>query len=283
MKTFHMLFALALISTSALAQVNPIQFEYPLTIGTQWTYKYFRQAGITGGLPFVRGIHIWEVVSKNEYADSVVYNLVSTNQDTLFYFYGDSILLRYSSVNFTITVKSNSIIDGWPSSLDRYGWYSVTVPRFLANDTLVFDYYPYCTYVNKIGLLKYTEYFHSNNTEIDTLRLLSFKKAPTNVYASSDKTTDEPSIIVYHNYPNPFNPYTTIQYYVPYRGIVKISIVDIQGKLVRTAESQTIQPGTNSFLWDSKDNHGNAVSSGIYFCHVTFNRQTLITKLLLLK
>lgn len=91
------------------------------------------------------------------------------------------------------------------------------------------------------------------------------------------------SFTVYQNYPNPFNPSTTIQYSIPQSGEVKIKIFDIQGRLVRSFDNTVQQSGSHSFVWDSRNNTGNTVSSGTYLCQVLYNNSSLVQKLLLLK
>ena len=91
------------------------------------------------------------------------------------------------------------------------------------------------------------------------------------------------SFAVYQNYPNPFNPSTTIQYSIPQNGEVRINIFDVQGRLVRSFDNAIKQSGNHSLVWDSRNNSGNTVSSGTYFCQVLFNNNSLVKKLLLLK
>jgi len=68
------------------------------------------------------------------------------------------------------------------------------------------------------------------------------------------------------NYPNPFNPATTIQYSLPKYSEVTIKVYDILGNEVRTLVSKEKKnSGVHSVVWDSKDNSGNQVSSGVYF------------------
>lgn len=91
------------------------------------------------------------------------------------------------------------------------------------------------------------------------------------------------SFAVYQNYPNPFNPSTTIQYSIPASGVVKINIYDIKGSVVRSFENTNQQAGNHSIVWDSRNDYGNTVSSGTYFCQVLFYNNSLIKKLLLIK
>ena len=72
------------------------------------------------------------------------------------------------------------------------------------------------------------------------------------------------------NYPNPFNPGTTIRIALPRAGAVLIRIHDVQGRLVRTLVREQLSPGVHDVRWDGTDRTGRAVSSGTYFCEVRF-------------
>jgi hypothetical protein len=80
------------------------------------------------------------------------------------------------------------------------------------------------------------------------------------------------------NYPNPFNPSTTISYNIPEDGKVSIKVFDILGRLVSTLVNDVISAGTHSVLWNAA-----YYASGIYFYNVTFKNQTLYKKMLLIK
>lgn len=80
------------------------------------------------------------------------------------------------------------------------------------------------------------------------------------------------------NYPNPFNPNTTIVFDLPVRGEVTIGIYDLQGKLIDVIYRNIADAGTHSMSLD-----GSEMSSGIYICRVAANGQTAQTKLILMK
>lgn len=66
------------------------------------------------------------------------------------------------------------------------------------------------------------------------------------------------------NYPNPFNPTTTIRYDLPEATYVSLVIYDILGRKVRTLRDSREVAGFKSVVWDGKDDAGNSVSTGIY-------------------
>ncbi len=66
------------------------------------------------------------------------------------------------------------------------------------------------------------------------------------------------------NYPNPFNPTTTIPYYLPRHSVVRLAVYNSLGQEVRTLVNREQTPGEYSAIWDSRDNAGQLVSSGVY-------------------
>lgn len=67
-----------------------------------------------------------------------------------------------------------------------------------------------------------------------------------------------------NNFPNPFNPTTTIPLSVPQTADIKLVIYNILGQEVRVLFDGTIEPGKYWYPWDGRDNMGQAVPSGIY-------------------
>lgn len=89
---------------------------------------------------------------------------------------------------------------------------------------------------------------------------------------SAINPNEEPNNIkfeLYQNYPNPFNPSTNIKYTLPKTAVVTVKIYDILGKEIRTLVSRISQkPGDYSLIWDGRNNEGEIVTSGTYFCRL---------------
>ena len=83
--------------------------------------------------------------------------------------------------------------------------------------------------------------------------------------ADKNKTSIPDKYTLSQNYPNPFNPGTTIEFGLPKEGFVKISIYDINGKLVSTLLSEQRGAGHHIIKWNAKDKSGNSLTSGIYY------------------
>jgi hypothetical protein len=89
---------------------------------------------------------------------------------------------------------------------------------------------------------------------------------------------------LFQNFPNPFNPETTIKFGVPKLSKVKIVIYNSLGQEVRKLTDEVYNPGTYKIIWNGRDDLGLPVASGIYFYRMTTNRNNnFIKKLLLLK
>ncbi len=71
------------------------------------------------------------------------------------------------------------------------------------------------------------------------------------------------------NYPNPFNPTTSIEYQLPADSKVSVRIYDIMGNEVRTLVDESQDAGYKSVVWNSTNNSGNIVASGVYFYRIT--------------
>jgi len=91
---------------------------------------------------------------------------------------------------------------------------------------------------------------------------------------------------LYPNYPNPFNPTTTITYQLPEETSVKLAIYTADGRLIATLVDNVQAAGVYSVKWDASDQ-----PSGVYFCRLAASRSIdsrandfhAIQKLLLLK
>ena len=85
------------------------------------------------------------------------------------------------------------------------------------------------------------------------------------------------------NFPNPFNPTTTITFSLPKTAPVRLSIFTLEGKLVRTLVDEVLSNGFKEYEWDGKDAQGFSVSSGIYFYRIKAGNRTLTKKMTLIK
>ncbi len=86
------------------------------------------------------------------------------------------------------------------------------------------------------------------------------------------------------NYPNPFNPSTTIKYSLPTAGHLKLSIFNVRGQLVKTLIDGARPAGADqTIIWNGTDNLGSAAASGMYFFEARAAGEVKIGKMTLLK
>ncbi len=85
------------------------------------------------------------------------------------------------------------------------------------------------------------------------------------------------------NFPNPFNPGSTITYSLPVRSHALIEIYNVLGQPVRQLVDQTKSAGTYSVVWDGTDDFGRAAATGIYFYRLQAGNFVETRKMVLLK
>jgi hypothetical protein len=89
---------------------------------------------------------------------------------------------------------------------------------------------------------------------------------------------------LFNNYPNPFNPTTTISFSIPKESKIELSVFNIKGQKVKTLANTEFDRGNHSVVWNGKDKLNKAVSSGVYFYKLDVNGKTeAVKKCLLLK
>lgn len=86
------------------------------------------------------------------------------------------------------------------------------------------------------------------------------------------------SYITASNYPNPFNPETTIRYSIPVSGDVELKVFDIAGREISTLVNGHQTAGTHTAIWT-----GDRMPSGIYLFRIGFNDATVVGRMVLLK
>ncbi|MCX6170273.1 MAG: T9SS type A sorting domain-containing protein [Ignavibacteriales bacterium] len=85
------------------------------------------------------------------------------------------------------------------------------------------------------------------------------------------------------NYPNPFNPSTTIHFALPERAQVKLVVFNSLGQIVASLVNETKESGSYSVVWNGKSEHGFIVPSGIYFYRIDAGNFSSTHKMVLLK
>jgi hypothetical protein len=85
------------------------------------------------------------------------------------------------------------------------------------------------------------------------------------------------------NFPNPFNPNTTIRYNLPQPAYVELRIYDVRGALVRTLVAEHQAAGEKQVSWDGRLDSGSQAASGVYFYQLKTDKFSRTRKMILLR
>jgi hypothetical protein len=101
--------------------------------------------------------------------------------------------------------------------------------------------------------------------------------------SDDDRVVVEPKTILLSNYPNPFNPETTISFILSEANETSLEIFNIRGQKVRTLVKGFIERGEHTVVWNGMNENRQTVGSGIYFYRLTFGENIETKRMLLLK
>lgn len=86
------------------------------------------------------------------------------------------------------------------------------------------------------------------------------------------------------NFPNPFNPHTSVSFQMPSGGTVDVRVYDAAGRLVRTLlAGDERDAGRHHVAWDGRDDMGRGVAAGVYFSRIIAGGREASAKMVLLK
>jgi len=88
---------------------------------------------------------------------------------------------------------------------------------------------------------------------------------------------------LHQNFPNPFNPTTTLRYDLPRDSHVLITIYDIRGREVKTLVNENQGAGYRIMQWDATNDFGQPISAGMYIYAIQANDFRMVRKMILLK
>ncbi len=162
---------------------------------------------------------------------------------------------------------------------NHYAWWQVTgmYPRGTDSDTLVIES------VSPSDSGAYVCYI--GNTLADQLTLISRPVYVTVIggLAVSENEGIPAEFALHANYPNPFNPSTTIRFDLPQASEVHLAVYDILGREVVRLVDERLEPAYHQVTWNGRTAHGMDVPTGIYIARLVTPQYTRSIKMLLLK
>lgn len=85
-------------------------------------------------------------------------------------------------------------------------------------------------------------------------------------------------VSLFQNFPNPFNPSTTIRFSLPKRSTVMLEVFDLLGRRVETLLTNVAEPGTHNITWDAS-----SLASGVYLYRLTTETTSTTKPMVLIK
>lgn len=88
---------------------------------------------------------------------------------------------------------------------------------------------------------------------------------------------------LFQNHPNPFNPSTVIEWYLPEAARARVSILDVSGRLIRTLFDGRCPAGRSAVVWDGRTRGGREAAAGVYLCRIVSGEFEQARKMVLLR
>ena len=129
-----------------------------------------------------------------------------------------------------------------------------------------------------------TPYNPSNPDDVMYIKdlILSFRENYSSSLSSNNKLVPR-SFALYQNFPNPFNPSTTITYSLNEKSYVYVVVYDLSGRLVKTLFNGSQSAGNKSVVWNSTNNKNEPLPGGLYIYSVSTENSIHRKKMMLLK
>ena len=108
---------------------------------------------------------------------------------------------------------------------------------------------------------------------------LSIPSQPLSIHTNLESTI----FMLHNNYPNPFNPFTTIVYELKEQSFVELNIYDLSGNSIIRLVNEIQYPGYKSLQWSGNNNMGMSVPSGVYIYSISSKGKTQNKKMTLIK
>ena len=131
------------------------------------------------------------------------------------------------------------------------------------------------------GYKTYSDYQVMGARNQQDLRLQLNKFATVRL---GNESEDIETLTCVSNYPNPFNPTTTIKFSIADNASnALVEIYNLKGQKVKTLLNEKLSAGNHSVIWNGVDNSNNKVASGIYFYRIKTSEMDLSKKMIMMK
>jgi len=225
-------------------------------------------------------------------AGQVIYNCTSFRNKANNFNFTDNLVQGNHSISNCISFQGNVAITNGTLHNNSWQGFTISASDFLSTDTTGINTARNTDgTLQKINFLRLSSISSMINAGVDVgipftgtaPDLGAFEFDPT-IPSAVEKIGNIPSdFILLHNYPNPFNPETTIEFQIPRGGNVSIKIFDVNGRQITELYNGFNSAGSYKVRWLGVNDEGLKVAAGIYFCIAKFENSIKSNKLLLLK
>jgi len=209
---------------------------------------------------------------------------VSVGPDSVGSFNGTLNNTSSSTITIAVVRRVNALPEGWTSSICLGGiCYNESL------DSVVIELNAGDS--TDCGILAWTNGVGTGMIQLDLFDLNNINEhifVDLNIYTGTsagvgDDRLVPKQIILYPAFPNPFNPVTTLRYYLPEDAMVNINIYDMMGRLVRTMVNSQQNAGYRSIRWNATNDAGEPMSAGLYLYMIKAVEFRQTRKMVLLK
>ncbi|MDY0326346.1 MAG: carboxypeptidase regulatory-like domain-containing protein [Candidatus Cloacimonadaceae bacterium] len=172
-----------------------------------------------------------------------------------------------SDIGVPIFGATVSAEGGYSSTTNAAGAYSLTVPVGIYLVSAVHANFSTVTQENVVV-----------TANQDTI--VNFVMTPV---SNEDEIVPISGTVLGGNYPNPFNPETTISYQLKDAGNVRLDIFNVKGQLVRSLLNETQAAGRYQIVFNARDDMGNPLASGLYLYRFTSGAYSSTRKMMLME
>ncbi len=202
-------------------------------------------------------------------------NFEPVSSDTDWTYYSSEIDVHASTTFFDIVANNDPPISG-----ESFAWFDNTglieweewQPKTTFSDFVIHpnDYYYLQIRTDEIPSNSTVQFTHT-----------AYEENPVPI--SGNEIPTYKNAVLNSNYPNPFNPQTTISFAIKDTdGKTNISIYNIKGQKVKTLVDEVLPAGEHTLIWNGTNSQGRSVSTGIYFYKMEYKGKHINTKKCLL-
>ena len=250
--------------------------------------------GTDYGVSYFDRIH-WIIFTEETGMPSTKVTSIAIDHNNIKWFGGETILsfdgITWKEHRF-YPEPSKSLCGGALITVDKNNIVWVVMAGTCTDGSLIpgglasYDDTTWTTYENDLGISR----FRASGIAVDddntkwfatAYGAISYNDKPGNAVEENVKIPK--TLAITGNYPNPFNPSTTIVFTVPESGFADLIIYNILGQQVRKLLSETIPEGNHNTVWNGKDDSGIPVSSGIYISSLKTGKLSSVHKMMFYK